>query len=166
MDRPNNFVKIINNKYIFFTVNVILFLAAILSLFMFGTVRRSLPLLALTIPDTADMVIVSVYIIIAAFLVIGTALTVTALVSKKEERAILCMCGGTLLFTAVHIVSAHILSLASLLAVGKGLLYTTFFGKTAILNTELFFPFFEVIFMTLGSLFVILFIVKTVTEQR
>lgn len=168
----NNIVRFFHNKYVFLAVNGILFLAAVVSLFVFGTVYKAF---ALQISSTLDIAgiakitvmpsitdffgrnifvgitLVSVYVIIAVCAAAGIFLTVKAFMTNNSETSIIYICGGTLMFTMIHMISAHISSLILIISLVN--------EKIGISYIVSYFPVFEVIFMTVGFIIIILYAV-------
>lgn len=148
MNNTYGIMRFFNNKYVFLAVNCVLFIAAVISLFGLGTVQKASSLLELTMPDKVDLMIVSVYVIIAVFSAVGIFLAVKALTAQNNDKAMFYMCGGTLLFTAVHVISAHFLSLALIMALVK--------EKIGVSEIVAGCPVLEMFFLSVGIIFLIL----------
>lgn len=150
MNNISGKMRFFNNKYVFLAVNCVLVIAAIISLFGFGTVQKASSLLELTMPYKADLMIVSVYVIIALCAVAAIFLTVKAFMTDNSITPIY-ICGGMLMFTMIHIISAHISSLILIISLVK--------EKIDIAYIVSHFPVFEVIFMTMGLIIIMFYAV-------
>lgn len=149
--RNNIIMRFFRNKYVFLAVNGILLLTAVVSLFVFGTIGRAYPLIKESSPDTADIALISVYIIAGIFSLVGIMLTVKGFMIQSSDRSAALMCFGTLLFTSLHIISAHILSSAMITSLAKGNIDISYIVANC--------PVFEMIFMASGIIFMMMFVI-------
>ncbi|MBQ3842841.1 MAG: hypothetical protein II820_09140 [Ruminiclostridium sp.] len=147
----NNIVRFFQTKYVFLTANGILLLAALVSISVFGTIGRAYTIIKEVSPGTADITIISVYIIAGVFSLTGIILTAKAYMTQNNDRTSALMCFGTLMFTSLHVISAHILSSAMITALANGYIDISYIVSNC--------PVFEMVFMAAGIIFMMIYLI-------